>query len=120
MVPKVKDLCDLERDEEPRGEWALHILIPDPANALTVLAAMDYPALTEDYYLREDWHHEGHMLAYVYFRCDHPASLVPVAEAIAKQAYATACTTTTFKVSSSMDYRDVQTTIDFDLVEPNG
>jgi len=119
-MPKVSDLCDLEQGETPRGDWALHVLIPEPAHALSVLASMDYPALTGDYFLREDWHHEGHMLAYVYFRCDHWPSLVPVAEAIAKQAFATACTTATFKVSSSLDYRDVQTTIDFDLVEPNG
>lgn len=115
---RVSDLCDLEADEEPRGDWALHVLIPDPAAVVTVLGALDYPALTGDYYLREDWHHEGHMLAYVYFRCDHPPSLVPVAEAIAKQAYATAATTATFLVSSSRDYRDVQTSIDFSLVRP--
>ena len=106
VVPKVSVLCDLERDEEPRGEWAVHLHIPQPADALTVLAALDYPALTGEYFLREDWHHEGAMLAYVYFHCDFMPSLRATAVAIVREAYATACTSDTFEVSSSLDYRD--------------
>lgn len=118
MTPKVSTV---RRDFDlPHGQWALHVLIPGPDGVLAVLGALDHPALSGEYDLGEDAAHPGHMLAHVYFDCDHPPSLVPVAEAIAKQAYATAATTDTFLVSPSRDYADVQTTIDFGLVTPNG